>query len=133
MPHPTEQGTTLSRHAILEDLPALIVPVAVGNDASFESEARRRLARRAEAKWPYFALALRLRCPIWTEDRDCFGGGVPAWPSDLVKRLGTGGIRRPFELEHRLPPRARWDVRRYAGRRGRSESNASRREPSEVG
>ena len=25
-----------------------------------------------------------LDCPIWTEDRDFFGMGIPTWTSDLV-------------------------------------------------
>ena len=24
-------------------------------------------------------------CPIWTEDRDFFGMGIPTWTSDLVE------------------------------------------------
>src|SRR5260370_35801616 len=34
--------------------------------------------------WPGIACALTLGCPIWTEDRDFFGAGVPTWTTDRV-------------------------------------------------
>ncbi len=35
--------------------------------------------------WPVIACALALECPIWTEDRDFFGAGVPTWTTDRVE------------------------------------------------
>lgn len=40
---------------------------------------------RDEADWPILALALTLRCPIWTEDKDFFGAGVATWTTDRVR------------------------------------------------
>lgn len=34
--------------------------------------------------WPVVAAALALNCPIWTEDQDFFGVGVPTWTSARV-------------------------------------------------
>jgi len=32
---------------------------------------------------------MALDCPIWTEDRDFFGIGIPVWSSDLVDQYLT--------------------------------------------
>jgi len=34
---------------------------------------------------PVIACALALESPIWTEDRDFFGAGVPTWTTDRVE------------------------------------------------
>jgi predicted nucleic acid-binding protein len=70
---------------ILALLPGLVTPISSEVYADGESEARRRLAGRDEADWPFVALALLLNCPIWTEDRDFFGSGVAAWTTDRVE------------------------------------------------
>ena len=57
--------------------PALFEPL--------ESQARDRLKGRDEDDWPYLALALVLECPIWTEDTDFFGSGVPTWTTDRIE------------------------------------------------
>lgn len=44
-----------------------------------------RIARRDPADWPVVATALVLGCPIWTEDQDFFGTGVPTWTTDRVQ------------------------------------------------
>ena len=59
--------------------------VAVAHYATFEAAARRRLFRRDENDWPILAAALLLNCPIWTEDTDFFGCGVPTWTSDRIE------------------------------------------------
>jgi predicted nucleic acid-binding protein len=48
-------------------------------------EARRRLSGRDENDWPIVALALQLECPIWTEDRDFFGIGIPTWTTSRIE------------------------------------------------
>lgn len=48
--------------------------IAVAHYAPFEAPARRRLFRRDENDWP-----------IWTEDTDFFGCGVPTWTSDRIE------------------------------------------------
>jgi predicted nucleic acid-binding protein len=42
-----------------------------------ESDARERLGERDPDDWPVLASALSIGCPIWTEDTDFFGCGVP--------------------------------------------------------
>lgn len=52
---------------------------------AFEEEARVRLRGRDEEDWPVLASALALACPIWTEDMDFFGTGVPIWTTNRVE------------------------------------------------
>jgi predicted nucleic acid-binding protein len=49
------------------------------------AEARARIERRDPDDWPALACALMLGCPIWTEDNDFFGAGVPTWTTDRVE------------------------------------------------
>lgn len=51
----------------------------------FEVEARLRLRARDESDWPVLASALALSCPIWTEDADFFGIGVPVWTTSRIE------------------------------------------------
>jgi len=53
--------------------------------ADLETEARRRLSGRDEEDWPFLALAIRMDCPIWTEDQDFFGSGVATWTTNRVE------------------------------------------------
>ena len=50
-----------------------------------EAEARARITQRDERDWPALAAALLLNCPIWTEDQDFFGTGVPTWTTATVE------------------------------------------------
>lgn len=50
----------------------------------FEAEARERLGGRDADDWPILASALAIGCPIWTEDTDFFGCGVPTWTTARV-------------------------------------------------
>ena len=52
--------------------------------ANFESTARERLVGRDPEDWPILASALAIGCPIWTEDTDFFGCGVPTWTTSRV-------------------------------------------------
>lgn len=61
----------------LQYLESLIEPVEVELYAIFEKEARARLLGRDEEDWPVLAAAFALASPIWTEDKDFFGIGVP--------------------------------------------------------
>ncbi len=60
-----------------------IMPVSLFQP--LERQARERLKGRDEDDWPYVALALVLECPIWTEDTDFFGCGIPIWTTDRVE------------------------------------------------
>ncbi|MBI3973030.1 MAG: nucleotide-binding protein [Chloroflexi bacterium] len=81
---PAETVAQLLNEALAR-LPLFVTPVPYEVYAGHEAEARRRLAGRDEADWPYVALALTLECPIWTEDQDFFGSGVATWTTDRVE------------------------------------------------
>jgi len=49
-----------------------------------KEEAQLRIKNRDIRDWPIVATALTLNCPIWTEDQDFFGTGIPTWTSDRV-------------------------------------------------
>jgi predicted nucleic acid-binding protein len=75
-------------HAALQKLDALRQVLHVIPSEMFthlEPEARERLKGRDEDDWPYLALALLFDCPLWTEDRDFFGCGIPLWTTDRVE------------------------------------------------
>ncbi len=74
--------------AALEKLDTLLRFVSIlslDNLHSYEEAARQRLKNRDEEDWPFVALSLLLKCPIWTEDTDFFGTGVPTWTSDRIE------------------------------------------------
>lgn len=48
------------------------------------TEAQQRLKNRDLRDWPVVATALILNSPIWTEDQDFFGSGVPIWTTDRI-------------------------------------------------
>jgi predicted nucleic acid-binding protein len=52
--------------------------------SDFERTARERLGDRDPEDWPILAAALAIGCPIWTEDTDFFGCGVPTWTTSRV-------------------------------------------------
>jgi predicted nucleic acid-binding protein len=52
--------------------------------SDFESTAHERLGDRDPDDWPILASALAIGCPIWTEDTDFFGCGVPTWITSRV-------------------------------------------------
>ncbi len=49
-----------------------------------QSEAKERMKHRDLDDWPIVATALTLDCPIWTEDKDFFGSGMPTWTTDRI-------------------------------------------------
>lgn len=50
-----------------------------------ETQARARIGHRDERDWPGLAAALLMNCPIWTEDQDFFGIGIPTWTTATVE------------------------------------------------
>lgn len=64
------------RAEFLGSLVGTVHPVSEDVYVARRDDARRRISVRDEADWPILALALTLRCPIWTEDKDFFGAGV---------------------------------------------------------
>ncbi len=53
--------------------------------AATEAEATARIGPRDPADWPAVAGALLFDCPVWTEDEDFFGSGVPTWTTATVE------------------------------------------------
>jgi predicted nucleic acid-binding protein len=82
---PTVEIDRLLSTEILPRIHLLVPPIPQESYADLEQEARRRLRGRDEADWPFLALALRLECPIWTEDTDFFGSGVSTWTTDRIE------------------------------------------------
>jgi predicted nucleic acid-binding protein len=70
---------------VLDAATAIVTPVPVSSYAPMRMTALARIGRRDPHDWPVLACALRLDCPIWTEDRDFFGTGVATWTTALVE------------------------------------------------
>lgn len=75
-------GDSLAYLSLLRNT-VLAVPEEVYLD--HKDEALARIERRDPDDWPILATALALECPIWTEDNDFFGAGVPTWTTDRVE------------------------------------------------
>ena len=71
--------------AIFEQISQLVVPVDRSINGDYERLACERIETRDPDDWPVVALALMLDLPIWTEDQDLFGSGVPTWTTDRVE------------------------------------------------
>ncbi|HEV2990318.1 MAG TPA: PIN domain-containing protein [Candidatus Angelobacter sp.] len=50
----------------------------------YEEPARERIKRDPD-DWPIIAVALLIGGPIWTEDQDFFGTGIPIWTTDRIE------------------------------------------------
>jgi len=70
--------------AYLSKLPEVVLPIPVDFYSDHLPEANRRIADRDSDDAHILATALWLDCPIWTQDQDFFGVGVPIWNSQLV-------------------------------------------------
>ncbi len=70
---------------VLEGLTSLVQPIEQSLYQPYEMRARSRMVGRDLLDWPVMALALALNLPIWTEDRDFFGGGVATWTTDRIE------------------------------------------------
>jgi predicted nucleic acid-binding protein len=68
----------------LRSLRGLVELIGCEVYGDFESQARERLGDRDPDDWPILASALAIGCPIWTEDTDFFGCGVPTWTTSRV-------------------------------------------------
>jgi predicted nucleic acid-binding protein len=71
--------------AFLRSLARVVELIGSEVYGEFEAEARQRLGQRDPEDWPILASALAIGCPIWTEDTDFFGCGVPTWTSSRVE------------------------------------------------
>jgi predicted nucleic acid-binding protein len=50
-----------------------------------ENDAKQRVKSRDIHDWPVVATALVLNSPIWSEDQDFFGVGLPIWTTDRIQ------------------------------------------------
>ena len=71
--------------AALDAAADIITAVPASSHESMRSAAMARIGPRDPDDWPVLACALLLNCPIWTEDRDFFGVGVPIWTTARVE------------------------------------------------
>ena len=71
--------------SVLEKLRRIVEPVDKSLYEGHEKLARERIAHRDPRDWPVVAVALLLGIPVWTEDQDFFGSGVPTWTTDRVE------------------------------------------------
>lgn len=71
--------------AYLGQLRAVVLPVPEEVYAYLRADALSRIESRDPDDWPVLAAALMIGCPIWTEDQDFFGTGVPTWTTDRVE------------------------------------------------
>jgi len=76
----------------LEALRGTVHPVPQDAYEPHRAAALSRIQSRDPDDWPILATALALDSPIWTEDQDFFGAGVPTWTTDRVELyLSAGG------------------------------------------
>jgi len=61
----------------LGHLETVVHPVTEDFYVAHRTTAIARIAARDENDWPILATSLMLSCPVWTEDQDFFGTGVP--------------------------------------------------------
>lgn len=64
---------------------SLIQTVATDAIIDLKDSALQRIQNKDPNDWPAIAAAMRLECPIWTEDRDFFGAGIAVWVTDTVE------------------------------------------------
>ncbi len=55
----------------------------------FVAIAKARMQSRDPDDWPVLAAALALDCPVWTQDADFFGVGVPTWSTQHIEGFFT--------------------------------------------
>jgi predicted nucleic acid-binding protein len=69
---------------VLDGLEGVVQPIDVELYQGMQQQALQRIAVRDADDWPVLACAMTLGCPVWTEDADFFGTGVPTWTSDRI-------------------------------------------------
>jgi predicted nucleic acid-binding protein len=57
--------------------------------AALEPAASRRLREGGKSDWPALAASLALGWPIWSDDVDYFGVGVPVWSTDNIDLIAS--------------------------------------------
>jgi predicted nucleic acid-binding protein len=70
--------------AVLDSLESVVQSVNEDIYSDMRQQAMQRISMRDADDWPILACAMTLGCPVWTEDTDFFGTGVPIWTTDRV-------------------------------------------------
>lgn len=70
--------------AVLDSLESVVQPIDFELYEGMQQQALQRIAARDADDWPVLAAAMTIGCPVWTEDTDFFGTGVPTWTSDRI-------------------------------------------------
>lgn len=70
--------------AVLDCLESVVQSVDEELYSAMRQQAMLRISVRDIDDWPILACAMSLGCPVWTEDADFFGTGVPIWTTDRV-------------------------------------------------
>jgi len=76
--------------ATLDQLHLLVETVPDDILEPLRDVALKRIGYRDPMDWPYVAAAMALNCPIWTEDNDFFGSGIPTWTTGNVEIYLSG-------------------------------------------
>ena len=78
--------------ASLDDLAEIVWEIGKDTYEGVRSIALPRIEQRDPDDWTVIAVALVLACPIWTEDHDFFGTGMPTWTTDRVELYLSGEV-----------------------------------------
>lgn len=70
---------------VLDGLEGVVQSIELELYAGMQAQALQRIAIRDADDWPVLACAMTIGCPVWTEDADFFGTGVPTWTTDRVE------------------------------------------------
>ena len=70
---------------ILNNLKILVAEIEANIYQDFKQDALKRIGERDEKDSSIVALALAFDCPIWTEDQDFFGIGIPTWRTKNIE------------------------------------------------
>jgi predicted nucleic acid-binding protein len=71
--------------AVLSHLERVVQPLDAELYEDMRQPALLRIAIRDADDWPVLACAMTLGCPVWTEDADFFGSGIPTWTTDRIE------------------------------------------------
>ncbi len=71
--------------SLLDKIGGIVEGVERSYYIEYEKLAQERVECRDPDDWPVTALALLLDLPIWTEDTDFFGSGIPTWTTKNVE------------------------------------------------
>jgi len=69
--------------SVLDQISRMVEPVDRSLYEDYQEIARGRVLPRDPDDWPVAVVALLLGLPIWTEDQDFFGSGIPTWTTGL--------------------------------------------------